>query len=329
MAARISPLMWPVLVLASPVLVPKMLWRNRTFKVNRSRSEKSNRERIDGAQSLELPALDFLDLTVLVEQKTSDGFRGDRGVSYLIKTNEGTLLFDVGFGPDSSTLAHNAAKLGVDLGEADAVVISHLHPDHMGGMMAFRSNAIRIPSELSALKGKPCYLPDKADAIDLDGQVVQGPKMLAAGIGTTGPLARSLFFLGLCEEQALVARIKDKGTVVITGCGHPTVEVILEMVRHLSDEPLYAIAGGLHFPVTESRFQRHGIQLQMFLGTGKPPWQRISDDDLNHTVAYINEAAPKRVLLSAHDTCDHALDRLAGELDAETTVLEAGQTYRM
>jgi len=92
---------------------------------------------------------------------------------------------------------------------------------------------------------------------------------------------------------------------------------------------LYAIAGGLHFPLTESRFQRRGIQLQMLLGTGKPPWQRINDEDLSHTIAHVNEAAPKRILLSAHDTCDHALDRLAGELRADTTVVEAGQSYRI
>ena len=175
----------------------------------------------------------------------------------------------------------------------------------------------------------PCYLPDAAVAEGFSAEVVEGPKMLTAGIGTTGPLARSLFFLGLCEEQALIARMPNKGLVVITGCGHPTIEVILEMVRRLSDEPLYAIAGGLHFPVTKSRFQRHGIQFQMFLGTGKPPWQRIGDEDLSRAIGTINEAGPKRVLLSAHDTCDHALDRLSGELDAETTVLEAGRTYRL
>jgi hypothetical protein len=247
MAARISPLMWPVLVLASPVLVPTILWRNRAFKANRTWAEKANRERIE---------------------------------------------------------------------------------PH-GGTAAFRSKSVRIPPELSALKGKPCYLPDKAETEGFDGQVVRGPMILAAGIGTTGPLARSMFFLGLCEEQALVARVRDKGLVVITGCGHPAVEMILKLVRRLSAEPLYAIAGGFHFPVTASRLQRRGIQLQMFFGTGKPPWQRITDDDLTRTIAHINEAAPQRVLLSAHDTCDHALDRLAGELNAETMVLEAGQTYRV
>ena len=329
MAPRMSPLMWPLLALASPVLVPKMLRRNRVFRENRSRAESLNRQRIDGAQTLELPELDFLELTVLVDEKTVDGFRGDPGVSYLVRTNLGTSLFDVGFGPDSPTLSHNAAKLGVDFSAVDAVVISHLHPDHMGGMTAFKSNSVRIPKELDDLKGKPCFLPDAAEATEFAGNVVGTPKVLTAGIGTTGPLARSLFFLGMCEEQALVARIRGKGLVVITGCGHPTIEVILEMVRQLSDEPIYAIAGGIHFPVTKSRSQRRGIQVQMFFGTGKPPWQRISNNDLNRTIAHINEAGPKRVLLSAHDTCDHALARMADELDAETVVLKAGETYRL
>ncbi len=329
MAARISPLMWPVLALASPILVPKMLHRNRVFKENRSRAENLNRQRIDQGHALELPELDFLVLTVLVDEKTGDGFRGDPGVSYLIRTNLGALLFDVGFGPDSPTLAHNASKHGVDFSAVEALVISHLHPDHMGGMTAFQSKSVRIPKELGGLNGKLCFLPDTAEANDFDAEVVKSPKMLAAGVGSTGPLARSLFFLGLCEEQALVAHVRDKGLVVITGCCHPTIEVILEMVRRLSAEPLYAIAGGLHFPVTKSRFQHWGIQLQMFFGTGKPPWQRISDEDLSRTIDRINETGPKKVLLSAHDTCDHALNRLSQELEAETKVLQAGRTYRL
>jgi 7,8-dihydropterin-6-yl-methyl-4-(beta-D-ribofuranosyl)aminobenzene 5'-phosphate synthase len=321
--------MWPVMALASPVLVPSLLRRNRAFKDNRRWADQINRARIDEAQSLELPALEFLELTVLVDEKVADDFLGDPGVSYLVKTNLGVLVFDVGFGPDSPTLSHNASKIGTDLSTVEALVISHLHPDHMGGMSAFQSKSVRIPKELDGLSGKPCYLPDTAEAPGFDAEVVQKPKILAAGIGTTGPLARSLFFLGLCEEQALVARIREKGLVVITGCGHPTIEVILDMVRRLSDEPIYASAGGIHFPVTRSRSQRRGIQVQMFFGTGKPPWQRISDDDLSQTIAHINESRAKRVLLSAHDTCDHALNRMADELTAETTMLKAGETYRL
>ncbi|MCH5373855.1 MAG: MBL fold metallo-hydrolase [Planctomycetes bacterium] len=306
-----------------------MLLRNRVFKANRRRAEKLNRQRIDQAHALDLPELEFLELTVLVDEKTANGFRGDPGVSYLVTTDLGSLLFDVGFGPDSPTFSHNAIKLGVDFSAVDAVVISHLHPDHMGGMAAFRSKSVRIPKELDRLSGKPCFLPDAAEAGAFDAEVIKEPRVLRAGIGTTGPLARSLFFLGLCEEQATVARIRDRGLVVITGCGHPTVEVILEIVRRLSDEPIYAIAGGIHFPITKSRSQRRGVQVQMFFGTGKPPWQRITNGDLSRTIACINQAGPKKVLLSAHDTCDHALDRLGRELNSETVVLQAGRTYRL
>ena len=133
---------------------------------------------------------------------------------------------------------------------------------------------------------------------------------------------------GLTEEQALLARIKDKGLVVFTGCGHPTIEVVLEMVRRLSNEPLYVIGGGLHFPVTGGRGNRAGIQFQTIFGTGNPPWQQIVDEDLSRTIAAINSADPKRVYLSGHDTCDYSLDRMKKELNAETEVLKAGATYR-
>ena len=328
MALRVSPRMWPLLALSSPILLPKLIRRNRTFKENRSRAERLNRERIERAESLALPALELLELTVLVEERAGDGFRGDPGVSYLLTTDCGVLLFDVGFGPDSPTLGHNATRLGVDFSAVDAVVISHLHPDHMGGMAAFHAQTVQFPSELQELRGKRCFLPDRAAASELDAEVVESPVLLPAGVGTTGPLARSLFFLGMCEEQALVARLKNKGLVVITGCGHPTVELILKIVRRLSDEPVHAIVGGIHFPVTRSRSQRRGIQVQMFFGTGKPPWQKIRDSDLSHTIDHINQACPASVLLSAHDSCDHALDRLCAELKCNTDVLEAGQTYR-
>ncbi len=177
-------------------------------------------------------------------------------------------------------------------------------------------------------EAKPCFLPDKAQAGGFKVTLVEKPRLLAAGIASSGPLARSLFFLGYTEEQALIARIKDKGLVVFTGCGHPTIEVILQMVKRLSDEPLYAFGGGLHFPVTGGRGNRAGIQIQTILGTGKPPWHRITDEDLSQTIDLINEAGVKKVFLSGHDSCDHSLERMQRELKAETDILKAGAIYR-
>ena len=153
--------------------------------------------------------------------------------------------------------------------------------------------------------------------------------MLAAGVASTGPLARSLFFFGWTEEQALVARLKGKGLVVITGCGHPTIETIMEMVKKISDQPVYAVGGGLHFPITDSPIQRRGLKLQMIFGTGKPPWKRLTDADVSRTIDSLNAAGPQRVFLSAHDTCDYALDRFQHGLKGQTEVLRAGAMYRL
>ena len=238
MGYRLSPLWWLVLAAASPVLAPMLIARNRRFRENRSRAEVCNRARMQEAKPLDIPEVRFLDLTVLVEEKVEDGFLGAAGVSYLLTTDRGSLLFDVAFGPDQPALAQNVAKLGSDLGRIDALAISHLHPDHMGGVKAYRLNRVTVPQELGLPKGLPCFLPDTAEAPDFDRMVVEGPRLLAAGVATTGPLARGLFFLGFCREQSLIVRVQGKGLVVVCGCGHPTIEVILQMVRCLSSDPL-------------------------------------------------------------------------------------------
>jgi 7,8-dihydropterin-6-yl-methyl-4-(beta-D-ribofuranosyl)aminobenzene 5'-phosphate synthase len=305
------------------------LVRNRGFVRDRERAEALNAERLERAEPLALPELEFLELTVLVEEMTREGFQGDPGVSYLIRTDRGTLLFDVGFGPEHGTLAHNLEKLDLSLDDVEAVVISHLHVDHMGGMKAGRSKTVTFPEDRRPPVESPCFLPDEATCDDRETQVMQHPRLLPAGLGTTGPLARRLFFLGWTEEQSLVARVKDKGTVVITGCGHPTVPRILEMADRLVDGPLHTVAGGFHLPITGGRGYLKSIQLQTFLGTGKPPWQRVDDADLEAVRDAIGSRGAKRVLLSAHDSCDYALDRLTRELDAECEVLEVGATYRI
>ena len=153
--------------------------------------------------------------------------------------------------------------------------------------------------------------------------------MLPGGMATTGPLARSLFMFGYTEEQALVARVKEKGLVVFTGCGHPTLKVIMDMANRLSSDKVHTIGGGLHFPITDGRGNRIGIRFQTIIGTGKPPWQRITDQDLDQTLSVINNIQPKQLLLSGHDVCDHSLDRLKNETMSDSETLMAGATYRI
>jgi 7,8-dihydropterin-6-yl-methyl-4-(beta-D-ribofuranosyl)aminobenzene 5'-phosphate synthase len=129
---------------------------------------------------------------VLVDGKAEDGFLEDAGVSWLFRTDRGSLLFDVGFGPERPALAHNAEKLGVTLPEIGALAISHLHLDHMGGLAALRAGQVRLPEELGSAKGQKCYLPAAAVADGFGCEVVTAPRVLSAGVAMTGPLGETV-----------------------------------------------------------------------------------------------------------------------------------------
>lgn len=329
MSLRMSPLWWPVLAVSSPVLLPVLFTKNRKFTRNLQSAKRLNSRRIAGAGRLRLPELAHLTLSVVVEHKTAPGFVSSPAVSYVLESDLGRVLFDAGYGPEDQAMAVNSKRLRLAGQSLDGVIISHLHPDHMGGFAAVKESRLILTGEIAVRGDLPCYLAADATAERGVVEVVSSPRQLVAGFGTTGPLARSLFLMGWVEEQAIVARLKGKGLVIITGCGHPTIEVIVKMVRKLSGESIYAIVGGLHFPVTDSPLRKAGVKAQMIWGTGKPPWQRITDEDLTETIDFIRSLRPQKLLLSGHDSCDHALGRFCDELPCETQVLEAGRRYEL
>ncbi len=326
-AFRISPFWWPGLALASPLIAPLMLQRYRRFTAGRDEAARLNARRIAEAAPLGLPALSSLSLTVVVEAEHEDGFLADPAVSYLFRSERGALLMDVGFGPSSPAFSHNAERLGLTMDGVDALLITHLHLDHMGGLAAQRARQVAVPEGFVGCVAKPCFVPAVSEACGFTVRKVDAPMSVGAGLGTTGPLARMLFFYGLMEEQALVAHVHGKGLVVVTGCGHPTVEVILKMARRLSDEPLYAVIGGLHLPISRSRSRRWGLDVQRLFGTGKPAWRQVTEYDLERTIKVLNAASPERLYLSPHDSCDRSIEQLERHLLADVHVLRAGRTY--
>jgi 7,8-dihydropterin-6-yl-methyl-4-(beta-D-ribofuranosyl)aminobenzene 5'-phosphate synthase len=316
-----------MLVPLSPALALLLARKSKVFPDGVKRAAAENSSRIACAQALELPELKSLELSVVVEAKPAHGFRGDAAVSYLIKSERGTVLFDIGYGPSNNVFGHNWKKLGHSMEEVDAVVISHLHLDHMGGIKAQLRKQVAFPAELTPKRKITCYTPDRASSSVFDVEQVDDSLLLPTGLATTGPLARMLFFLDYTQEQSLIANLKGRGLVVFVGCGHPSLEVILSMVRKISTVPLYAIVGGLHFPITASRAPRAGLQVERIFGTGKKPNDPITDKDLDVTLDVLHKANPKRLLISAHDSCDHALERLGRETETEFEVLRAGQRY--
>lgn len=74
-------------------------------------------------------------VTTLVENtSTSEEYGHEHGLSLHIETGSRKLLFDVGA---SDLFLQNAQKLGVAIVDVDALVISHGHYDHGGGLGAF------------------------------------------------------------------------------------------------------------------------------------------------------------------------------------------------
>ena len=63
-----------------------------------------------------------------------------------------TLLFDAG--PEGETLIRNAAILGVDFGDVEAIVLSHGHWDHGGGLPA----AIAAIAQRRSTGPVPCFM---------------------------------------------------------------------------------------------------------------------------------------------------------------------------
>jgi 7,8-dihydropterin-6-yl-methyl-4-(beta-D-ribofuranosyl)aminobenzene 5'-phosphate synthase len=49
------------------------------------------------------------------------------------------------------------------------------------------------------------------------------------------------------DDQAIILSIKDKGLVVITGCGHSGIINILKYAEELTGvDRIYAVIGGMH-----------------------------------------------------------------------------------
>jgi len=327
MKSSVHPIWWPTLASLSPFLLPFFVQKTRAFHRIRREAAEENQQRIARASPLALPELSSFHVETVVEERAEPGYGKDSGVSYLLRTNLGKVLFDVGFGPDTATFERNFRRLQLSFDDLDGVLVSHLHLDHMGGARAQWANEIRVPEAFGLSGSLPCWVPAACSSRYFSVQPVSGPKQIAAGLGSTGPLATSCFFSGAEYEQAAIALLKDRGLVLVIGCGHPTFELILEMVRKLSPAPIYAIIGGLHLPVTASRVSKCGVALQRLFGTGKDIFDPISDRDLERTLKALQRANAQKVLLSAHDSCDHALQRIQGRLKADVEILQAGCTY--
>jgi 7,8-dihydropterin-6-yl-methyl-4-(beta-D-ribofuranosyl)aminobenzene 5'-phosphate synthase len=158
----------------------------------------------------------------------------DWGFAALIEIGGRTVLLDTGTQGDMFMRHLRALEKGP--ADIDALVISHAHGDHTGGMEALFASGARPTVYL--LGAFPEELRRRTSEVTTVIEPEPGEEVVA-GVFTTGQVGQAI------PEQA-VAIETGVGLVVVTGCAHPGVVEMTQRVRDLSEEPIHLVMGGFH-----------------------------------------------------------------------------------
>ncbi len=182
-------------------------------------------------------------ITILYENYLWDPrLTAEWGFGALVEMGEHTLLFDTG--GSGETFLNNLAYLEIEPKSIQAVVISHAHGDHFGGLLDFLEIAdkprVYLPSGFSSsLKNRVRGMTDMVE--------VSEALEIAPGIYTTGVLRG-----GGVAEQGLVIDLGDE-VAILTGCAHPgVVQMVRSGIRVAAahsggvTKPVALVAGGFH-----------------------------------------------------------------------------------
>jgi 7,8-dihydropterin-6-yl-methyl-4-(beta-D-ribofuranosyl)aminobenzene 5'-phosphate synthase len=215
--------------------------------------------------------------------KTFDTLRAEHGFSALIEVQAGggsrRVLFDAGVTPDG--LIANLDRLALSPDTFEAIVLSHGHFDHIMGLegLAQRLGSRNLPVLLHpdfwtrrrvAIPGRELELPvPSRGAIEGIGFTViedRRPSFLLDGcLLVTGEVDRTTDFEKgfpihqawrdgdwrpdplIHDDQAAVLHVRDKGLVVLSGCGHAGIVNIVRHAKRLTGvDRVYAVLGGFH-----------------------------------------------------------------------------------
>ena len=212
------------------------------------------------------------------------GLAAEWGLSILVETGEARILFDTG---GSDAAVRNADALGIRLAGLDAVVISHGHADHTGGLSSVlaRTGAIDViahPAVWELKYTKRPYedsyafigIPYRKEFLESRGArfiMHEAPQRLRPNIWTSGEIPQRTDFEAIepyfyvkssndfspdpiADDQALFVKTAA-GLVIVLGCSH---RGLINTIRHAQDvtgeKRVHTIVGGTHlFPKSDAQ----------------------------------------------------------------------------
>lgn len=239
----------------------------------------------------------------------SPDFTSGHGVSYLVRTDSATILLDVGDNPESlavAPFAQNMQALGIAWGEVYRIVISHPHPDHVGGLAAWRERTISFGELPGGLGERLVFVPH---VTTFKGAVhATIPTLPAPDVATTGVISYleiwpMSLFAPKGGEQALVVHVAGHGLVLITGCGHPGLERLVARAESLYGEQVVGVVGGLHY----------------LNATAK---------ELQPQIQFLQSRQPKLLAISPHDSSSEALSAFERAFPDAYSTLKVGESIQ-
>jgi 7,8-dihydropterin-6-yl-methyl-4-(beta-D-ribofuranosyl)aminobenzene 5'-phosphate synthase len=157
-------------------------------------------------------------IAIVYDNEAMEGFREGWGFSCLVEA-EKRILFDTG--ADGPNLLSNMEKMGIMPESIDAVVLSHSHGDHTGGLSGFLAKA----GEVEVYACFPLNVPNFHLVKDME-EVCKGVKVRSMGI----------------EEYLMVET--GKGLLLVTGCSHPGLGNMIDDAGKFGK--VYGALGGFH-----------------------------------------------------------------------------------
>ena len=227
-------------------------------------------------------AVKNVQVTVLIENTknpTNTTLEAKHGLSFhvtaTVDDNKVTLLMDAG--PSAEKLVHNLKELSLNLDEVNAVVLSHGHYDHTGGLIAALeqiTKQVPVIAHPTVFQPKLSMMPHlrligapfgSCDVESAKGVPIYAtnPVKIANVITTTGEVPRKTSFEKvegfwsvketkfvddkILDDQSLIIEVEGKGLVVITGCAHSgIINTIKHAQKITGTTKVYAVVGGFH-----------------------------------------------------------------------------------